>query len=203
MEVKEEITAEERATLKRLLKDECDYVLPAHVMDEFLDLGEIVIARKWENIIAADVFDPNLYIAIDGVVRCWYWDGDGERTAFFSTIPTVFLNYHSYYGRKRSFYNFQACTEVKLLRVKSTDFNALLKKSHEFSLWNLRLAQCQLYWFEIKHRHNMGSAMERYKVLLKELPDIMQEVPLQIVASYLGITPQYLSRLRKDFVSSK
>lgn len=201
MEVKEEITNEEKALLKRLLRDECDYVLPVDVMDEFLDLGEIVTVRKWENIISADTFDPNLYIAMEGVVRCWYWDGDGERTAYFSTIPTVFLNYHSYYGHKRSFYNFQACTAVKLLRVKSTDFNELLKKSHEFALWNLRLVQCQLFWFEIKHRSNTGSAMERYKKLIKELPDIMQEVPLQIVASYLGITPQYLSRLRKDLVN--
>jgi hypothetical protein len=42
------------------------------------------------------------------------------------------------------------------------------------------------------------TAVERYEKMLKENPDIMLNVPLQYTASFLGITPQHLSRLRKN-----
>lgn len=47
---------------------------------------------------------------------------------------------------------------------------------------------------------NTGEAIDKYKSLVRELPNIIQEVPLQTVASYLGITPQYLSKLRKQMI---
>jgi CRP-like cAMP-binding protein len=42
------------------------------------------------------------------------------------------------------------------------------------------------------------SAHERYENMLKNNPDIILSVPLQYTASFLGITPQHLSRLRKE-----
>jgi CRISPR/Cas system-associated protein Csx1 len=42
------------------------------------------------------------------------------------------------------------------------------------------------------------SAYERYERILKDNPDIILSVPLQYTASFLGITPQHLSRLRKE-----
>jgi CRP-like cAMP-binding protein len=42
------------------------------------------------------------------------------------------------------------------------------------------------------------SAYERYENMLQENPDIILSVPLQYTASFLGITPQHLSRLRKE-----
>jgi CRP-like cAMP-binding protein len=42
------------------------------------------------------------------------------------------------------------------------------------------------------------SAYERYENMLQDNPDIILSVPLQYTASFLGITPQHLSRLRKE-----
>jgi hypothetical protein len=42
------------------------------------------------------------------------------------------------------------------------------------------------------------SAQERYEKMLKENPEIILNVPLQYTASFLGVTPQHLSRLRKE-----
>jgi hypothetical protein len=41
------------------------------------------------------------------------------------------------------------------------------------------------------------SADERYRALLKEVPDLLNRVPLKFIASYLGITPVSLSRIRR------
>lgn len=194
-------TPEERETLRALLQKECDYILPEDVMDEFIGLGKVYIHDKWSNIISDGDMNTNVYIAMEGILRCYFWDGDREKTAFFSTLPTLFMSYHTYFGNIPSFYSFQTCTKAKLLHIRREDFNALLRRSHDFALWNLRLCQTQLFYFELKAKLNTGPAKDRYLSLIKELPHILQEVPLQIVASYLGITPQYLSKLRKEIVS--
>lgn len=193
-----EISHELKERLIELLNQECDYTLPASVMEEFLNLGRCIKLDKLETLIHSGDYNPNLYIAIDGILRCWYWDGDREKTAFFSTIPTMFLNYHSYYGGKGSFYSYQACTPATLLCIRREDLNEMLRKSHEFTLWILRMTQCQEYFFEVKHSVNMGLAKEKYRSLISTLPHVMREVPLQYIASYLDITPQYLSKLRKE-----
>jgi len=48
-----------------------------------------------------------------------------------------------------------------------------------------------------------GSAEERYLHFLNKFPDLFQRVPLQQIASYLGITPQSLRRIRKDLTARK
>lgn len=196
------ITAEERAKIKELFKLESDYVMPDEIADEFIDSGEMIEVEKWENIVAAGDKNPDIYVVVEGLLRCWYWNEDKEVTAFFSTLPTMAINYHSYYGNRPSFYNFQACTPARLIRISRSSFDALIRKRPEFALWNLRVAQNQLYYLEIKNSLNQGKAKDKYLSLLKELPDIMSMVPLQIVASYLGITPQHLSRLRRSLLYS-
>jgi hypothetical protein len=44
------------------------------------------------------------------------------------------------------------------------------------------------------------SAHERYEKMIKENPEILLSVPLQYTASFLGMTPQHLSRLRKELL---
>lgn len=198
----EELTPEDRDLLIGLLKKECDYILPDNVMDEFIGLGRVLRFDKWDCVISEGDSNPDIYIAMDGIMRCFYWDGDREKTAFFSTLPTLFINYHSYFGNEPSFYTFQACTPTRILHIRRDNFDNLLHKSHDFAMWNLRLCQTQQYYLELKQKLNTGVAKDKYLSLISTLPNIMQEVPLQIVASYLGITPQYLSKLRKQIVFS-
>lgn len=192
------LSNDDRTLLKKLLSHECDYIMPDAVMDEFLNLGTLIRAPKWHDLIQSGDRNPDVYICMEGIIRCWYWDGTHEVTALFSTIPTLVVSYHTYYNNLPSFYNFQTCTPAKLLRIRREDFDGLLARSHEFALWNLRVAMNQLYHFELKQSLNPGQAKDRYLNLIKELPDIMNAVPLQVIASYLGISPQHLSRLRKS-----
>ena len=88
------LSPSDMATLKQLLEDECDYKLPENVMEEFLSFGRVITYGKWDNVILEGDINPDIYIAMEGIVRCFYWDGDKEKTAFFSTLPTLFMSYH-------------------------------------------------------------------------------------------------------------
>lgn len=193
-----DLTEEENVLVRHLLADECDYVLPTPVMDKFLSKCRVVEIDKWDSLIEGGDMNPDVYISFEGMLRSWYWNDDKEITASFSTVPTLIMNYHTYYGKEGSFYNIQACTPCKLLRCRQVFFDDLIANSHEFARWQLRLAHRQLYYFEIKSKLNTGLAIDRYKRLVRELPDIMHLVPLHTVATYLGITPQHLSRLRRS-----
>jgi ribosomal protein L10 len=46
-------------------------------------------------------------------------------------------------------------------------------------------------------------AKERFLSLIENRPEIMANVPLKVIASYLGVTPTYLSRLRKEYFEKK
>lgn len=194
------LSADDKKRIRKLLEHECDYIMPEKIADEFLDAGEIIEVKKWDNVISSGDMNPDIYVVIEGILRCWYWDDDREITAFFSTLPTMAINYHTYYANKPSFYNFQACTPAKLLHIKKEIFDSLVERLPEFARWNLRVAQNQLYYLELKRDLNQGKAKDKYLSLMRELPDIMNSVPLQIVASYLGITPQHLSRLRRSLL---
>lgn len=90
-----------------------------------------------------------------------------------------------------------------LMRVRKADFSALIDRSAEFARWCLGNVQFQLYFFEMKGRIIQGPAKERYESILKNRPEIIKNVSLKIIASYLGITPQYLSKLRRNMQISE
>lgn len=58
------------------------------------------------------------------------------------------------------------------------------------------MAQCQFYYYEKKESVINGNVEERYASIEQNRPEILQNVSLRIIASYLGVSPQYLSKIR-------
>ena len=191
-------TQEDINTLLRLLKDECSYAFDETEMAEFLSNGTTLSLASGETIVKAAEVSRDIYFIIDGITQSWYWNGDREKTAFFSQAGTMLISYHSYYFGKGSFYNVSACCPTRILCVKKEVYDRFIASSHSFAQWSLSMSQCQLFFFEMKNRVIAGSARERYEAFIKTRPEIMQRVPLKIIASYLDVTPQYLSKLRRD-----
>lgn len=88
-------------------------------------------------------------------------------------------------------------TSPVVYHCRVRDFDDLIKTNHEFAQWVLCYAQCQLYHFEKKTLLINGDASERFKGMLRNRPEIFEKVPKKTIASYLGITQQYLSVLLK------
>lgn len=183
--------------LQRLLDKECDYKLPDKIMHEFLSCGVWHHYDFDEVITETGKYDPNCYIVGSGIIRYVHFNGDKEVTSCFGTPGTMFMSYHSYLFRKGAYYDVLACCPTDLLIVSSEYVNAMIEKSHSFTQWMLRMALTQLYLFDRKNSVINGNAMERYQALVKNRPEIISKVPLKIIASYLEITPQYLSVLRR------
>lgn len=182
--------------IKKLLARECNYVLDNEVMDRFLAGGEPVTLRGGQVLIHAGQYDPNIYIVTRGVIRHTFMDGENEHTATFALPPTMFLEYHCYYAGRPSFYQVEACCPSEVLKIPKQHYEKMIRESHEFAKWALCMADNQFYYYELKNCVVNGDAKERFEAMLKNRPEIIENVPLKIIASYLGITPQYLSKLK-------
>lgn len=166
------------------------------LINDLIDCGHIVSLKAGQPLVKVGDVNPDFYILIDGIIRSWYVLDNVEVTTAFGIAGTQILNYASYTAGQPSESNFEACTKCKLMRVSKEDYDLMLHTSLEFCNWRLRLAYDQFYFTEMRNQVIKGDARQRYAALLQSRPEIVQKVTLKIIATYLGITPQYLSHLR-------
>ncbi len=134
-----------------------------------------------------------------GLLRQYYLTDDGNEVTCHFGMPGEFItSYHSYTQAIISVENIQALADCELLVIHRTDFNHLLTSLPQAKiLWDVAV---QILILQMEDRIAMLqslSAEKRYLYLFKHHPEFLLHVPLQYIASYMGITPQHLSRLRK------
>lgn len=186
----------DRLKLYELINGESCRSLSREVMDKLIDLGYVRDLPAETIVMEAGTVNPDMHILIEGIMRNWHWDGMNEKTDYFGLAGTVSMSMHSYIYSQPMECNFETCCPCRIFTITKPNLEKLLNSSHEFAMWCLGNAQYQLYFMEIKQKVINGSAIERYESLVSTRPEILQRVPLKIIASYLGITPQYLSRIR-------
>lgn len=187
-------------TVKNLLLKECDYPVSGEIIDKLLDGMEEIPLKPNDILIMSGKVDGNIYVVKEGVVRYSYMNGLREMTFAFALPGTMIMSMFSYYFHQPTFYQIEACCESVAVKITKQKFDSLVAESHDFAQWALRMAYGQLCFFEMKNCVINGDAKERFLSLVKNRPEIMEKVPLKFVASYLGITQSYLSRLKKQLL---
>jgi CRP-like cAMP-binding protein len=184
-------------TLKKQLNEVCDYRMEEETMDRFLGLATEFRLKNKELLIPYGKLDDNVYILKEGIVRFAYFDGLSEKTFSFSTPGNLIISYHSFYKHIPTSFQYESCGESVILRVPKAKFDELLRQSRDFTDWILRMSMEQLWCREMKATVINGSATERFEALLKNRPEILKRVSNKIIASYIGIEPPSLSRLKR------
>jgi CRP-like cAMP-binding protein len=87
------------------------------------------------------------------------------------------------------------------LRITKTNLDQLTQQSTVFRDFSISVFQQSLAYNENRSTELATlSAEERYRKLMKNYPQILQNVPLQHIASFLGMNPKSLSRIRKEII---
>lgn len=135
-----------------------------------------------------------------GVVRLFIpnEDPDKETTFGFSFKNQFISAYDSFLTQKPSAYQLQALTETTILSITYADLQEVYKTTQMGNLIG-RLTAERLFLIKSKREQNLLnlSAEERYLRLFKERPELLQVIPLKYISSYIGVTAQALSRIRK------
>lgn len=196
--------------IHRLLNDESMFRPSEDLLMQFLNLGVRRSFPAQSQVIPSGTIDTNVYMVIEGITRVGAFDGKKEITYAFGFSGSIYLSPNGHYGGKPSFYFWECCTKCEILTWSHEVFYQLIKESHEFTIWFFSLALNQYHVLEAKEEVFTGSASERFKNLFGKswsefLPahprrtEIALQVPSRVLASYLKITPAYLSNLKKEF----
>lgn len=139
-----------------------------------------------------------LYFVIDGVLRAFTDCEDKEVTRWLCFADHFATSYFSFTYRQPSEDAICALTDAKLLSITYHSLQYLIAQDAVWVDLNRRLLE---HYYTILLERVMSfqtqSTAERYQRLLAEHPTIEDEVPLGCIASYLGMTQETLSRIRR------
>ncbi|QHW00671.1 Crp/Fnr family transcriptional regulator [Spirosoma endbachense] len=123
-------------------------------------------------------------------------DGD-EITTYTAGTADFVVSLGSFLKQQPSRESIRALTDSVLWSISRQSFNQLRQTIPSFELFYMGLLEDQINCIE-ESRYNLLtlSAEERYQKLMTDEPHLLQEVPLQYLASILGVTPRHLSRIR-------
>jgi CRP-like cAMP-binding protein len=135
-----------------------------------------------------------------GVVRLFIpkENSDKEITFGFSFKDQFISAYDSFLTQTPSAYQLQALSDTTLLSITYSDLQAVYKNTQIGNLIG-RLTAERLFLLKSKREQNLLNltAEERYLKLFKERPELLKVIPLKYISSYIGVTAQALSRIRK------
>lgn len=135
-----------------------------------------------------------------GLLRQYSIDEKGkEHTILFAPENWFVSDRESVYFNQPSSYFIQTQEESNAVMIDNNFFEMLSEKIPEFTSFNNKLLHNHIR--HLQNRINMllsATAEDRYLQFIEMYPDILLRVPQIMVASYLGITPENLSRVRKE-----
>jgi CRP-like cAMP-binding protein len=168
------------------------------------DLGSVLkhfetkSIKKKTKILEAGTTAKEVYFILNGCIRLFY-NKDGEDiSAYFFTEKMFAGAYDSFISQKPSRHSIETLEDCEVLAIS---YKALQELFIEFPKMNEFVRKVLEERFVSLHElftsQILDSPEERYLNLLKERPDIIQRIPQHQIATFLGITPVSLSRIRK------
>jgi putative transcriptional regulator, crp/fnr family len=140
----------------------------------------------------------SFFLLTKGLVRSFYRKGTTEITQWFSIEGENVAATHSLYDQQPSHEYIECLEDCDFLYLAGSDINALCERHNCFNTLYRKLIEeyCKIIENRLFSMQTM-SAQERYLLLLKQRPQLVQRVPLGYIASYLGISQETLSRVRE------
>lgn len=137
-----------------------------------------------------------------GRLRVFYNTEAGqETTCYFVGQGDFISSFTSFLTETPTTENIIAIEDSSLYSISKDELELLCRQVPQLHIWRRVIAENLFIMLEKRIATLQSrSADERYAKMMEEQPELILSVPLQYTASFLGITPQHLSRLRKDML---
>ncbi|WP_025762629.1 Crp/Fnr family transcriptional regulator [Dyadobacter tibetensis] len=160
----------------------------------------IIELAESETILSPGQFQEHLYFIKKGVVRCYYRSYEMEWTNWFASEGNFIFSTESFLYGKPSPEYIQTCSPVALYQISRQDYQQLLDEFPELYERAFGILQNRLCISEKRMQgYYMQTAYERHEDFIKTHKNLSNRVKMQHIASYLGVTPTHLSRIRRKF----
>ena len=152
--------------------------------NQFISLNDITLKKSNDNFI-------NKKIVLEYL--------EEKEITFGFCFENEFISaYDSFLTQEPSLYSIQALTDITMWSISHQDIQEIYSKSLVGNTIG-RLSSERLYLIKSKREQSLlnETAEQRYLNLFTERPNLIKEIPLKYIASYIGVTAQALSRIRK------
>lgn len=175
-------------------------ILTDDEIEKFIQLSTSKNLRKADYFIREGDTCKEVAFVLAGMLRSYYVTEKGEEITYCITFPNNLITaYSSFITGQSTPENIVAISVVELMVIRKDTMDDLAM-NHPNWLKFLKIVAEQQY-VELEKRIfqlQKSNAAQRYSDLLANQPAYVQHIPLQYVASYLGITQRHLSRIRKE-----
>lgn len=172
---------------------EADWVqIERHLTKKTFEKGELILKE-------GEVCQ-HIYFLESGFLRYFVWKEGDDISKFFTSPPYCFTSQRSLTQKIPARESIEALEDSEVWMMKAEDADALLNLNSWSTFVRKLVQEVQHFTEEILEEIQNRTAEDRYKELLESQHEYLQKVPLKHLASYLGIAPQSLSRIRKKLL---
>jgi len=172
-------------------------------IDEDLSVNDYFFIEKYKKkdfLVKENTHSNDFYLISEGYLRTFHFSEPGEEiTSEIYRKGDLAASMYSLLKNEKSYENIQCITDTIVYKITEDSFEKLCLQNIQWYQLGMKFLKKEIL---NKEERILGfaklSAKERYLKLLSEKPDIVQNVPIIYLASYLGIKPESLSRLRNQ-----
>lgn len=143
-----------------------------------------------------------LYFVVSGYMRLFQYNDNGDEiTSHINCPPGFITSYFNFINQTKATENVECITECELLRITKSNLDLITSKSEAFKDFSIWVFQQSIAYNENRSKELATlTAEQRYQKLIDNYPHIIHNVPLQYIASFLGMNSKSLSRIRKQMI---
>lgn len=190
------VTSEQGKSLKRFITTLCP--MPAEELDRIAAMATVRQVVKGDFVLRQGEVCRHVFFLTQGFVRMFYVDPDGtEINARFTGENDFFVDFNSFLTQTPSRYYWQAMQDTYVLAFPYQKVQALYRQSPDWNRFGRLMAE--RVYLTANERVEMLQFLtpeQRYKYVLDRYPALLANISQAHLASFLGIKPESLSRIR-------
>ncbi len=173
--------------------------------ETFSDAFREVKIKKRQFIVQPNFFVKHRYYVLQGAFRAYVVDDDGQDTTIAFAIEDWWItDYNSYILQKPATMFVVALEDSIILEISYEKEQLLKKQNHKFeTFFRIRAERTAAFMQQRIISNLTQSAQERYENFIAKYSLVMQRIPQYALASYLGMTTEFLSRIRNKKATKK
>lgn len=175
-----------------------NFDISPEILGRIVNISVFRVAEKGELLASIGDETINAGLVLSGITRCYYIDGNGNDITRGFSISGTFCMDEGMFGYKESLTEWEALEETTLMIFSVEKMKTLIYENEALKNAYMSLLENALrYKIYREHGFLVENATERYIHFRKIYPEICEKVKQQYIATYLGIAPESLSRIRK------
>ena len=172
--------------------------IPIGLEDSLLSISVSKQLKKGDVILKSGELVKKAYFIIDGCLRSYLTDQSGkEHTIQFATANWWISDYRAYFSKKAASLNIECIANAHVIEMNWSDLEWIYKRFPTIETFQKGNLEKHLVSLSARIQSQLElSAEERYLKFILDYPKVVEYAQNNHIASFLGISPQSLSRLK-------